>query len=250
MSTTTTTRPSEGYRSVDGQVYDVDQRRHQVVVSIPHERLDTFKTDFAKGAFADSFRRKPHVPMLAEHRPENLIGHTLKAEVRAADNLLVGQFSDLSANPVANRYFNHIVDGDIRGWSFRFARGEYTVHPSVRTAIRYTRADFEELSAVAFPAVPGTATLDVRSAGGTHGADLLADLDRIDQVRRRGELISLGAAMDRYHERDIEQLRQSGQLPRGIRTRCYDAYTAVSAREADLLEEIEDAFARADRHGR
>ena len=28
MSTTTTTRTSEGYRSVDGQVYDVDQRRH------------------------------------------------------------------------------------------------------------------------------------------------------------------------------------------------------------------------------
>jgi HK97 family phage prohead protease len=244
---TTTPTLAEGYRSADGRVYDVDEKRHQVVVSIPHERLDKMNTDFMRGAFAESFRRKPHVPMLAEHRPENLIGHTIRAEVLPLDNRLVGQFSSLEANPVARRYFAHIKDGDLNGWSFRFSAGEYTGHPSVRGALRYTRAQMDELSAVAFPAIPGTQTLDVRSA---QGARYDPDLAYIDEVRQRGELVSLGAAMERYHRRDMEELhRTRGQLPLSQRRKNFDAFTraeeAFAQEQEGLVASVAEAFARA-----
>jgi HK97 family phage prohead protease len=184
---TTLTQPSldEGYRSVDSTIYDVDEKRHQVAVSIPHESLDAMNTDFKRGAFADSFRRKLP-PMLAEHNPRDLIGHAIAAEVRPQDNLLVGQFSDLSANPTAKRYYAHIRDGDIKGWSFKFSRGVHVAHPVVRNAIRYTRADMDEFSATAWPAIPNTQTLGIRSrrTGFATGAPFPRRLDRLEARAR------------------------------------------------------------------
>ena len=179
--TTTTARLDEGVRSIDGQVFDVDDAKHQVAISLPHETLDSYGTDFAgpgpgrRGCFAESFER--HLPdMLGEHDPNQYLGHAVRAEVRAKDNLIIGQFDPLDTNRTAARYFRDIQDGRVKHWSFWFRNGEYVRHPHVPGGLRYTRCDMEEVSATRRPAIPGTRTLGIRSALGARTSDVATEL--------------------------------------------------------------------------
>jgi len=243
MTMTTTAKLDQGYRSVEGAFHDVDERRHQVIVSIPHERLDHFNTDFQRGAFSDSFKR--HLPeMLGEHDPHQHIGEAIRAEVLPTDNRIVGAFDDFASNRTARRYFNDILDGRIKGWSFYFRSAQHIAHPTVPGARRYIRADMEEFSATARPAIPGTATLGIRSRPGSAGS---AVLDRLDDVRGRLTLLRFDRIQDRAHRAELARIRSTGELPFYIRCRTFDAETRRLDREAaELEDELEALFGRHD----
>ncbi len=245
MSTARTGPLDEGYRSVDGHVHDLDERRHQVIVSLPHETLDHYMTDFQRGAFADSFRR--HLPeMLGEHDPHQHLGHAIRAEVLPTDNRIIGAFDDFATNPTARRYFGAIKDGRVKGWSFFFRNGEHIRHPHVPGALRYTRADMEEFSATARPAIPGTLTLGIRSRGTSTAQGAGGGvLDRIDDLRCRIALLRADGAEARAHEAELAQMRHTGRLPFYLWERAFDATTRACETEAALENELEDLF---DRH--
>jgi len=171
----------EGLRSVDAidmMVHDVDSRRHQVCVDYPAEQLDSYRTSFAKGCFADSFRENPHMPMLVEHDRNKLIGHSISAQSLTSERVhrVVAQFSDLGANPLAKQYFAHIRDGDLPGgWSYHFDQAQGQAHPSgLRSAVRYTKARMREFGPTVAAAIPNVVTSGLRSdEGGYRSAEEL-----------------------------------------------------------------------------
>jgi phage head maturation protease len=156
----TTAQPArEGYRSVDAVVHDLDEGRHLALVHIPHESFDHYQTDFARHAFAESFAR--HLPpVYREHQPSQHIGETIRAQSLPAHNELVAQFHH---STMAERAYNDIKNGTLRGWSFWYRNAQSIPHPVHPGGIRYVKADFEELSAVSRPAIPGTLTAGLRS---------------------------------------------------------------------------------------
>lgn len=163
-----------GFRTA-GTFHDIDERRHRAVVEFPHDVLDTYDTSFSPDCFRESFARKLPV-MLREHDKHKLIGHAVSAEALRHANRIVGQFSDFDAVPLAKQTFAQIRDGDLPGWSFQFKNASHVPHPTVRSAKRYVRGDMPEFSAVAFPSIPGTRTVDIRSASATVERATLADL--------------------------------------------------------------------------
>jgi phage head maturation protease len=217
--TMTAERLDSGYRSegVEGETYDVSDRGpHKVAVSIPHNKIDTYRTAFAPGAFGGSFQRRVpegSLAMLGEHDPGNHLGRAVHAEVRSADNLIIGEFDQ---TPFANRWFDRIRSGEMKHWSFYFTNGEYVPHPSVRGAKTYVAADMHEFSSVARPSVPETATLGYRSQPGSD--DLLAELEYgFDDVR--------------YHMRE---LRRDGVIPFSLDEQIASTLARVRSRGAPV----------------
>jgi len=153
MTTTT-----EGYRSASGTVADLDDRGHQVLIRIPHESFDGYRTDFARHAFADSFARQ--LPEFKrEHRLH--VGECSRAQSLDTHNEIVADFDQ---TPVAERTFNDVRDGRLRGYSFHYFNAHERIpHPVHAGGIRYLRADVDEVSAVSRPAIPGTVTAGLRS---------------------------------------------------------------------------------------
>jgi phage head maturation protease len=130
---------------------------HAALIRIPHESFDAFGTDFARHAFADSFARS--LPELKREHKQH-IGECTRAQSLPAYNEIVGEFD---RTPAAERAYNDIARGALKGWSFHFYNGKHVPHPVHRGGVRYLRADVDEVSAVARPAVPGTVTAGLRS---------------------------------------------------------------------------------------
>jgi HK97 family phage prohead protease len=232
----------EGYRAVPTNIYDLDDAAHKVAVSLPHETLDSYGTDFQAGCFKESFER--HLPdMLGEHDPSQHLGHAVRAEVRSQDNLIIGQFDPFDVNPTAARYFRDLQDGRVKNWSFWFREGEYVRHPHVPNGLRYVKATMEEFSATKRPAIPGTRTLGIRSALDTRS-------NVASELRALFTRMEINSAADRSQAMLRQQLRQTGQLPRRVRSACYDAVTRSEERFADLIDEVGAALDRADRNRR
>lgn len=252
-----TERLDEGFRSVLGNVADVDEGRHEVLVRIPHESYDSYDSDFARGAFAESFERNPHFPLLEEHRPELRLGHAISAQVLPMHNEIRGQFD---RTPVADRGFRRILDGIIKGWSMWFRHGIAVPHPTRPEGRRYVKASFEELSAVRRPSIPGTVTAGLRSAEGAgyaHGWDFGYRSQPEDDYE--DDLGELEYAIDeaRYH---IVDLRRDGKIPpskcQQIASRFDHSREVLASvrnrgvllsRRSVGLDDIEEAFGRAGR---
>lgn len=239
----------EGYRSIDATVHDLDEKRHAVIVDIPHEQLDAYATDFARGAFSESFRS--HLPqMLYEHRPSLRLGEAVRAEVLSSSNRIVGQFDDFESNPNAARGFRDIRDGKTKGWSFHFLDGTHIPHPTVRGARRYTKAFMEEFSAVKEPAIPGTATIGIRSRPDAIGrwlplhAELAAKLEKL---HTRVTLDHFDRLSRKIHQLQLAEIRRTGKLDTTTRANCYDAWTRKEQETIRLQDELEAALDRAGR---
>lgn len=237
MTTTT-----EGFRSI-GTVHDVDDRRHSVIVEFPHETLDSYRTDFGRDCFRDSFHRQLPV-MLREHDRHSLVGHATKAEVLPHANRIVGQFSSFEDVPLARQTFAQIRDGDLPGWSFHFRNGRATRHPNVRSAVRYTKADMPEFSAVTMPSIPGTKTVDIRAAAPGSA------VDRFQHLSERWELLAQLDELAARCDRDLARRRgelPSPRLPAHIARRCIESGFRHDIAVGDSFEAARDAIERAAR---
>jgi hypothetical protein len=147
----------EGFRDLPARVHDLDEKRHQAIVEIPHRSWDAYHSDFDTDCFRESFARQ--LPeMKREHRDR--IGESLRAEVLPHANRLVTQFDD---SPIGERSFRDIRDGRLKGWSFHYRNGKFVQHPDHPEGVRYMKADMAEVSAVARPAIPNTRTVGIRS---------------------------------------------------------------------------------------
>lgn len=178
----------EGFRSLAGEVHDVDDAKHQIIVEFPHETLDSYRTDFARECFRSSYERQLPV-MLVEHNRADLIGHALSAEVGARSDRLIGQFSDFDMVPRAREYFAHYRDGDLKGFSYFFRNARSMPHPTVRGGRRFTQADMPEFSATVTPAIPGAGMVGLRSEEPTLSIPTITE---IVQLQRDGVIDDAG----------------------------------------------------------
>lgn len=192
--------------AMDGQVRDVDESKRQVQVVIPHERLDTYNTDFARECFRASFEQM--LPKMAwMHIKTEPIGHAIRAQVTPAANELIAQFSDFDAVPRSRQAFIQIQDEDITDFSFGFDRAVAEPHPSVKGAVRFREARMKEISPVMTGAIPGAVAVGVREAADVTGvAELFRD-GAISKEEARA-LLQLAGTVPTIGDRDDEDEKE------------------------------------------
>lgn len=167
------------YRTaVDGEIKDADESKRQVLVTFPHERVDTYKTTFGNESFRESFSLR--MPTMAwMHDMKEPIGRAVDAQVRAHSNDLIGQLSDFDAVPLARRAFAQIQDGSITDFSFGFQRIADEPHPEHRGVTRITKAIMQEFSPVMVGSIPGAVATGTRSDDGTSDGLVAASIEDI-----------------------------------------------------------------------
>lgn len=168
-------RLEEGYRADLGHVHDVDDKTHEVVVEFPHEVLDSYRTDWGRGCFDESFGRRPPV-MVFNHNPDLVIGSAAKAEGLREVSRIVGRFADFDEVPRARETFSLVRDGHMPGWSFHYRNGRSVAHPNIRGARRYVKADMLEFGPVTFPSIPGAKHVGIRSEEDTLTVPTLSEI--------------------------------------------------------------------------
>jgi phage head maturation protease len=191
------------YRAVvDGEVRDVDESKRQVQVVIPHERIDTYNTDFARDCFRASFEQR--LPKMAwMHIPTEPIGHAIRAQITGSANELIAQFSDLDAVPRARQAFTQIRDGDITDFSFGFDRAVPMAHPEKKGAIRFREARMKEISPVMTGSVPGAVAVGVRAEADIAGvAELVRE--KVISPEEAREMLHLAATVPSIGDRADE----------------------------------------------
>lgn len=150
-----------GLRDAFGAVQDVDERQREVLVEIPWEVLDSYRTDFARGCFDDYLNARLPV-MCYQHMKHEPIGRVREWNKGARANHFVARFSDFDAVPRARQAFVQIRDGDLTDFSFYYDQATAIPHPNTRGAIRFTKARMPEISPVTVGAIPGAKATGVR----------------------------------------------------------------------------------------
>lgn len=147
--------------AIDGEIKDADLEKRQVLVTFPHDTVDTFKTTFDKDAFKESFAKR--MPLMCwQHDLRDPIGHALTAQVMPRSNEIVGQFSDFDAVPNSKRAFSQIDDGTITDFSFGFRQPKYEPHPRHRGVRNIRSALMMEFSPVSVGSIPGAVATGLR----------------------------------------------------------------------------------------
>ncbi|HEX3539642.1 MAG TPA: HK97 family phage prohead protease [Acidimicrobiales bacterium] len=153
----------EGYRADVATVAEItDLDGHQVVVDYPYQVLDGYRTDWARGCWRESFAKRLPV-MLWNHNPDLLIGAGVRTEELGDRARVINRFADFDAVPQARAAHSMIEDKIVPGFSFHYRNGRSVVHPDVRGARRFVKADMLENSPVVFPSIPGAAAVGIRS---------------------------------------------------------------------------------------
>jgi phage head maturation protease len=158
------TQLDEGYRAdlPSATVHDIDDAHHQVLVAFPHNRLDTYRTDWAPGCWDDSLAERMPA-MVWNHNPDLIIGRGVRAQTFPDRTELTGQYADFDAVPKAREAYALERDHMVPGWSFHYREGQSIEHPSVRGARRFVKARMLEFSPVTFPSVPGAQATGLRA---------------------------------------------------------------------------------------
>lgn len=167
----------EGYRAdlAMASVHDIDDGKHEVLVSFPHNRLDTYRTDWAPGCWDESFAdRLP--AMVWNHNADLIIGRGSAAQTLPDRTELRGQYADFDAVPKAREAWALERDHMIPGWSFHYRDGRSVEHPTIRNARRFTKARMLEFSPVTFPSIPGASAVGLRAEEATIMAPTITEL--------------------------------------------------------------------------
>jgi len=165
----TTDRLDAGSRAVNVELHDFDDKRHMVAVDIPIV-IDSYKSDFGPGAFAEGWRRS--LPQMHVDHGATSVGRAVSAESLSDRHRLLGRFDETTP---ALRAFADVRDGVYPGWSFQYVDGQMVPHPSGRrSVVRITKATMREFGPVWRPAIPDTRLVGIRSAG---YADLIDDAE-------------------------------------------------------------------------
>jgi len=175
---------SEGYRSDLGAVvHDVDEGHCVFDFSTRDDHPDAYHTTWSSHVFRDSFRRRPHIPMLFDHGLSGYpapIGSSVRCESLPDKARVVNKFA---RTPMASDVRSLLLDGHIPGASFHYARGVTQPHPTMRGYRRFLRADMLESSPVLRPSSPHNSIAGVRSMVMRDGIDL-EDLARMVPLAR------------------------------------------------------------------
>ena len=144
--------------------------------------------------------------MLWNHNTNEPIGRAVRAEERGDHALVVNRFANFDAVPKAKATYSMLKDNLVPGWSFHFVQATAIPHPSVRGALRYTKAHMVETCPVVAPSIPGAVTAGIRSA-----------IPRFDL--RRGDLLDARARGDPAAPRAAPRTEPSG-ADRGLARRA------------------------------
>lgn len=122
---------------------------------------DSYKTAWKPGVFRASLERELPTAVFA-HQWDRPIGRVVSYNDGPEGLDVRIRMSDLEANPDAKRMWSHLVDGEIRQFSFAFERvSEERADDQGVTLI--TEATLDEVSPVLKGSVPGTKVLALRS---------------------------------------------------------------------------------------
>lgn len=235
----------EGLRDLDvqGETHDVDDGTHEVAVDYPHEVLDSYRTDWARGCFDESLaKRLP--PMVFNHNADLMIGAGVRHESLGDRTRIVGRFADFDAVPKAREAFALARDKMIPGWSYHYRNGRSVPHPTTRGARRFTKADMLEFGPVTFPSIPGAQTAGLRQdqlpgaavVGQVATLTQVPDLNVVLKLHDDGHLSDEGlrAVLDEH----FPTLRQHITIAAAIPT----PQQRIEAVLADQDPELADAF--------
>jgi phage head maturation protease len=186
------TVPTSGVRDGLGAVQDVDEGKRQVLVDIPWEVLDSYRSDFGRECFDEYLGQRMPV-MCWQHLKTEPIGRAASWEKGARANKFVAQFSDFGAVPRAHQAFAQIRDGEITDFSFYYDQAKAIAHPNTRGAIRFTKARMPEISPVTVGSIPGAMATGVRQAADAVG---VAELVRSHVITEEEGRTMLGLTGD------------------------------------------------------
>jgi HK97 family phage prohead protease len=147
--------------AIGGQIKDTDEGKGQVLVTFPHDTVDTFKTTFDKEAFRESFQKR--MPLMCwQHDLRDPIGHAIDAQVLPKSNDLIGQLDDFDSVPHAKRAWSQIHSGTITDFSFGFRQPRFEPHPRHRGVRNIRSAIMLEFSPVSVGSIPGAVATGLR----------------------------------------------------------------------------------------
>jgi HK97 family phage prohead protease len=177
-------------------------KREVTVIPVTYDRLDTYKTVWTKGVFADSVAtRAPR--MCWAHDWRDPIGKLTDWQDGDTHPTAVFRLDEFDDVPRARQAFAQIRSGTIDNFSVGFERIEDRAEEDsekrwgVPDAVRILRATLDEVSPVLVGSVPGTATIGTRSGDGV----TIARTEFLGLVRnlRDGEM-TLDEALKVLHE--------------------------------------------------
>jgi Escherichia/Staphylococcus phage prohead protease len=139
---------------------------YAAVFNSPSVDLGGFTEILAPGCFAVSLVQNPDVLMLRDHDSSMLLGRTKNGTLKLEeDNVGLHFECKLPATTVASDLIVSIERGDLDGCSFGFfcIRDEWVSSSDGKVVRNVIEAELYEISAVSFPAYPGT-SVSVRTA--------------------------------------------------------------------------------------
>jgi phage head maturation protease len=164
----------------EGQVRDIDDGKREVLVEIPWEVIDSYNTDFERSAFDEFFAQRLPV-MCWQHQRTEPIGRVKDRQATRSAHQFRAGFSDFDAVPRARQAFAQIRDKEIVDFSFGFDQAQSMPHPSVRGAVRFTRARMPEISPVTIGAIPGAVAVGIRAEAEIANVRGLLEAGAIDE---------------------------------------------------------------------
>lgn len=135
-----------------------DQGKFSGIASI-YGAVDLGGDVVERGAFAKSLSERPVVPILWQHRPDEVIG---EGKVRSTrEGLMVDASLDIDVDPIAHKAFQKMKRGRIRGLSI----GYESIKDEMKNGIRHLlEIKLWEISVVTFPMLPAAQVTNVKSA--------------------------------------------------------------------------------------
>lgn len=179
-----TERLEEGWRDdiAAGHLHDVDDAQHAVAVDFPHEVVDSYRTDWARGCWDDGFRQQLPV-MVWNHDPNILIGAGVRTESLGDRSRVIGRFANFAKVPKAEEVHSLLEDKIVPGWSFHYREGRTVPHPTQRGARRFVKARMLEFCPVTFPSIPGAVTAGIRAEEATLEVPTIDEIIRLKDQR-------------------------------------------------------------------
>lgn len=195
--------PASGVRDALGEVRDLDDGKREALVSIPWEVLDTYNSDFSRDCF-DEYLGQRSPAVCWQHDKREPIGRAIDWQKGQRANEFRLRFSDFDAVPRARQAYTQMRDGDITDVSFYYDQAKAVPHPSVRSAIRFTKARMPEISPVTVGSIPGASVTGVRQAADMAGVAELVRTGVITEAEGR-TMLGLSGAVPTLGERQPQR---------------------------------------------
>lgn len=145
------------------EIKDADEQGKFSGIASLYGAVDLGGDVVERGAFAKSLSERPSVPILWQHRPDEVIG---EGKVRSTrEGLMVDAMLDVDVDPMAMKAFQKMKRGRVKGLSI----GYETIKDEMKNGIRHLlEVKLWEISVVTFPMLPAAQVTSVKSAEEIH----------------------------------------------------------------------------------